>query len=157
MDECGVCGFRRSRYRGLERTDLAGYLTATDYDLTRIANLAVSQPEGAPATRAASTGLGVSRPVASERGQAGTVIRLKHPDRPPSNLPRWARRCQSTLGVSLLRHKILFWRNLIAENELRLIVLETPLRPSVRLVFCAYGILNVAPDDFNGPRSECRR
>ena len=34
-----VGGFRRSRYRGVERTGLAGYLVATAYNLVRMANL----------------------------------------------------------------------------------------------------------------------
>lgn len=35
----GVGGFRRTRYRGLERTGLAGYLVATAYNLARMAKL----------------------------------------------------------------------------------------------------------------------
>jgi IS5 family transposase len=46
-----VGGFRRSRYRGLDRTGLAGYLVATTYNLVRMANLLVSQQEEAPAPR----------------------------------------------------------------------------------------------------------
>ena len=34
-----VGGFRRSRYRGVERTGLAGYLVATAYNLVRMSNL----------------------------------------------------------------------------------------------------------------------
>ncbi len=34
-----IGGFRRSRYRGLERTGLAGYLVATAYNLVRLAKL----------------------------------------------------------------------------------------------------------------------
>ena len=34
-----VVGFRRSRYRGLERTGFTGYLVATAYNLERLANL----------------------------------------------------------------------------------------------------------------------
>ena len=34
-----VGGFRRTRYRGLERTGLAGYLVATAYNLVRLARL----------------------------------------------------------------------------------------------------------------------
>jgi transposase len=41
-----VGGFRRTRYRGLERTQLAGYLVATAYNLVRMARLV-------PATTAA--------------------------------------------------------------------------------------------------------
>ena len=48
-----VGGFRRSRYRGLDRTGLAGYLVATAYNLVRMAKLLVSQQEEAPATQAA--------------------------------------------------------------------------------------------------------
>jgi IS5 family transposase len=43
-----VGGFRRTRFRGLERTDLAGYLVATAYNLVRIARL-IAQPAGTPA------------------------------------------------------------------------------------------------------------
>ncbi len=32
-------GFRRKRYKGLERTGLAGYLVATAYNLVRMAKL----------------------------------------------------------------------------------------------------------------------
>jgi IS5 family transposase len=35
-----VGGFRRTRYRGLARTALAGYLVATAYNLVRLARLA---------------------------------------------------------------------------------------------------------------------
>ena len=34
-----VGGFRRTRYRGVERTGLAGYLVAAAYNLVRMANL----------------------------------------------------------------------------------------------------------------------
>jgi transposase/IS5 family transposase len=37
-----VGGFRRTRYRGLERTQLAGYLVATAYNLVRMARLATT-------------------------------------------------------------------------------------------------------------------
>jgi IS5 family transposase len=37
-----VGGFRRTRYRGLERTQLAGYLVATAYNLVRMTRLAAS-------------------------------------------------------------------------------------------------------------------
>jgi transposase len=37
-----VGGFRRTRYRGLERTQLAGYLVATAYNLVRMARLAAT-------------------------------------------------------------------------------------------------------------------
>jgi hypothetical protein len=37
-----VGGFRRTRYRGLERTQLAGYLVATAYNLVRLARLAAT-------------------------------------------------------------------------------------------------------------------
>ncbi len=39
-----VGGFRRTRYRGLDRTGLAGYLVATAYNLVRMAKLLVSPP-----------------------------------------------------------------------------------------------------------------
>ena len=38
-----VGGFRRTRYRGVERTGLAGYFVATAYNLVRMANLLSSQ------------------------------------------------------------------------------------------------------------------
>ena len=41
-----VGGFRRTRYRGLERTGLAGYLVATAYNLVRLAKL-LDEPETA--------------------------------------------------------------------------------------------------------------
>ena len=34
-----VGGFRRTRYRGLDRTGLAGYLVATAYNLVRMSKL----------------------------------------------------------------------------------------------------------------------
>ena len=34
-----VGGFRRTRYRGVERSGLAGYFVATAYNLVRMANL----------------------------------------------------------------------------------------------------------------------
>jgi len=39
-----VGGFRRTRYRGLERTQLAGYLVATAYNLVRMVSLTNSAP-----------------------------------------------------------------------------------------------------------------
>ena len=39
MDEDGGRRFRRTRYRGVGRTGLAGYLVATAYNLLRMANL----------------------------------------------------------------------------------------------------------------------
>lgn len=39
-----VGGFRRTRYRGLEQTGLAGYFVATTYNLVRMANLLSYQP-----------------------------------------------------------------------------------------------------------------
>ena len=41
-----VGGFRRTRYRGLDRTGLAGYLVATAYNLVRMAKLVPSGAEG---------------------------------------------------------------------------------------------------------------
>jgi IS5 family transposase len=38
-----VGGFRRTRYRGLDRTGLAGYLVATAYNLVRLSRLAMRQ------------------------------------------------------------------------------------------------------------------
>jgi hypothetical protein len=37
-----VGGFRRTRYRGLERIQLAGYLVATAYNLVRMVRLVSS-------------------------------------------------------------------------------------------------------------------
>jgi len=42
-----VGGFRRTRYRGLARTQLAGYLVAAAYNLVRMARLMMPQPAGA--------------------------------------------------------------------------------------------------------------
>ena len=39
-----VGGFRRTRYRGVERTGLAGYFVGTAYNLVRMANLMSCQP-----------------------------------------------------------------------------------------------------------------
>ena len=48
-----VGGFRRTRYRGLDRTGLAGYLVATAYNLVRMAKLFLAQGrEGAAAMTA---------------------------------------------------------------------------------------------------------
>ena len=47
-----VGGFRRTRYRGLDRTGLAGYLVATAYNLVRMAKLLAPVQE-APAVQAA--------------------------------------------------------------------------------------------------------
>ena len=41
-----VGGFRRTRYRGMARTGLAGYLMATAYNLVRLAKL-LDEPEAA--------------------------------------------------------------------------------------------------------------
>ena len=38
-----IGGFRRTRYRGVARTGLAGYLVATAYNLVRLSRLA---PDG---------------------------------------------------------------------------------------------------------------
>jgi transposase len=43
-----VGGFRRTRFRGLDRTGLAGYLVATAYNLVRLSRLA-AQPPALPA------------------------------------------------------------------------------------------------------------
>lgn len=48
-----VGGFRRTRYKGLDRTGLAGYLVATAYNLVRMVKLARS-PAGKPATALAA-------------------------------------------------------------------------------------------------------
>jgi len=42
-----VGGFRHTRYRGLDRTGLAGYLVATAYDLVRLIKLLASAPDTA--------------------------------------------------------------------------------------------------------------
>jgi transposase len=47
-----VGGFRRTRYRGLDRTGLAGYLVATAYNLVRMAKL-LGQAKSTPETKAA--------------------------------------------------------------------------------------------------------
>jgi IS5 family transposase len=40
-----VGGFRRTRYRGLDRTGLAGYLVATAYNLVRLGRLIATRTE----------------------------------------------------------------------------------------------------------------
>ena len=47
-----IGGFRRTRYRGLDRTGLSGYLVATAYNLARMTKL-VSQQQEAPIPQAA--------------------------------------------------------------------------------------------------------
>ena len=47
-----VGGFRRTRYKGLDRTGLAGYLVATAYNLVRMAKL-LGQTRKAPETKVA--------------------------------------------------------------------------------------------------------
>lgn len=42
-----VGGFRRTRYRGLARTQLAGYLVAATYNLVRMARLTAAEPAAA--------------------------------------------------------------------------------------------------------------
>ena len=66
-----VGGFRRTRYRGLDRTSLAGHLVATAYNLVRMAKLMAIQQGDIPSTQAARPHLGVLRPAASERGLLG--------------------------------------------------------------------------------------
>jgi IS5 family transposase len=39
-----VGGFRRTRYRGVERTGLVGYLVAAAHNLVRLANLLARPP-----------------------------------------------------------------------------------------------------------------
>ena len=48
-----VGGFRRTRYRGLDRTGLAGYLVGTAYNLARMAGLLTSETPAPQATLAA--------------------------------------------------------------------------------------------------------
>lgn len=62
-----VGGFRRTRYRGLDRTSLAGYLVATAYNLVRLAKLALCQSREAPVTTAASPTKGVLCPPSPTR------------------------------------------------------------------------------------------
>jgi IS5 family transposase len=45
-----IGGLRRTRYRGVARTGLAGYLVATAYNLVRLSRLA---PDGRPVAAAA--------------------------------------------------------------------------------------------------------
>ena len=47
-----VGGFRRARYRGLDRTGLAGNLVATAYNLVRMSRL-LGQVEATPEARMA--------------------------------------------------------------------------------------------------------
>jgi transposase len=46
-----VGGFRRTRYRGLDRTGLAGYLVATAYNLVRLSRLTTRRSEAAAAAK----------------------------------------------------------------------------------------------------------
>ena len=39
-----VGGFRRTRYRGIDKTGLAGYLVATAYNLVRLVRLLTQPP-----------------------------------------------------------------------------------------------------------------
>lgn len=48
-----VGGFRRTRYKGLDRTGLAGYLVATAYNLVRMARLILNQASRAEAAQTA--------------------------------------------------------------------------------------------------------
>ena len=48
-----VGGFRRTRYRGLDRTGLAGYLVGTAYNLVRMARLITAETPAPQATLAA--------------------------------------------------------------------------------------------------------
>ncbi len=47
-----VGGFRRTRYKGLDRTGLAGYLVATAYNLVRMAKLLTALPQRASLAQA---------------------------------------------------------------------------------------------------------
>ena len=48
-----VGGFRKTRYRGVDKTGLAGYLVATAYNLVRMAKLLMTQLQEAPVLQAA--------------------------------------------------------------------------------------------------------
>ena len=48
-----VGGFRRTRYRGLDKTGLAGYIVATAYNLVRMAKLVLNQASAVPGAAAA--------------------------------------------------------------------------------------------------------
>ena len=48
-----VGGFRRTRYRGLDRTGLAGYLVGTAYNLVRMARLTTAETPAPQAMQAA--------------------------------------------------------------------------------------------------------
>ena len=48
-----VGGFRRTRYRGLDRTGIAGYLVGTAYNLVRMARLMTAETPAPPAMLAA--------------------------------------------------------------------------------------------------------
>ena len=48
-----VGGFRRTRYKGLDRTGLAGYLVSTAYNLVRMAKGSWSWPRKLPEAQAA--------------------------------------------------------------------------------------------------------
>ena len=48
-----VGGFRKTRYRGVDKTGLAGYLVATAYNLVRMAKLLMTHLQEAPVLQAA--------------------------------------------------------------------------------------------------------
>ena len=64
-----VGGLRRTRYRGVERTGLAGYFVATAYNLVRMANLgAVGEDSCPPSGRdPLRVGVGAVRPKEADR------------------------------------------------------------------------------------------
>ena len=70
-DERPVGGLRRTRYRGVDRTGLAGYLVATAYNLVRMANL-IPESETAPVP-VRVTRRGLCAPSSGSRGPAGPM------------------------------------------------------------------------------------
>ena len=49
-----VSGFRRTRYRGLDKTGLAGYVVATAYNLVRMVKLVLHKASAVPGAAAAA-------------------------------------------------------------------------------------------------------
>ena len=66
-----VGGFRRTRYRGLDRTDLTGSLVGTAYNLARIARLLTSETPAPRATLTASPS--TERPLLTSGHEAGAI------------------------------------------------------------------------------------
>ena len=71
-----VGGFRRTRYRGLDRTGLAGYLVGTAYNLVRMARLITAETPAPQATLAAPA---VTGPESGASAAGQTTQVTPHP------------------------------------------------------------------------------